>query len=172
MVSAGLYTIPANYKDRFILLLAELHDANNKLISRSYYYPRSLVKMEDKAFYDKYVNEPTPWITLNNGPWLKPTVAKNATTLSIQETSNTIVSEGESEVKLLVKNTGKVPAFMAKVDVAGVKRAFYASDNFFWLSPGESKTITMNVLWREKDNQPVFTAAAWNAPQVEIKSKN
>ena len=42
--------------------------------------------MEEKSFYTKYVNEPIPWVTFDKGPWLKPAVAKTATTLLLQIT--------------------------------------------------------------------------------------
>lgn len=166
-ISAGSFTIPSVYKDRFIFLLAELHDANGKLISRSYYYPRCLVKMEDKVFYDKYVNEPIPWTTFDKGPWLKPSVGKTATSLSTEIIANKTISENESEIKFKVKNTGNIPAFMVKADIIGVKRAFYALDNFFWLAPGETRKISMNVLWRGKNKQPMLSVSAWNAPVTE-----
>lgn len=171
-VSAGSFTIPPGYKDRFIFLLAELHDANGKLISRSYYYPRCLVKMEDKSFHDQYVNEPIPWITLDKGPWLKPAVGKTSTSLSFEVMTNKRVSEEESEIKLKIKNTGEIPAFMTKVDVSGVKRAFYASDNYLWLQPGETKEIIMNILWREKKDNAVLTVDAWNTGTVQTTLKN
>lgn len=170
-ISAGSFTIPANFKDRFLFLLAELHDAKGKLISCSYYYPRCLVKMEDKTFHDKYVNEPIAWITLDKGPWLKPVVGKTATSLSLEVITNKTVSENESEIKLKIKNTGKIPAFMTKLDVTGVKRAFYASDNYLWLQPGETKEITMNILWREKKKNAVLNVSAWNATAINITLK-
>lgn len=166
-VAAGSFQIPANYRDRFLLVKADLKDASGKLVSRSFYYPRSLSQMEDKAFYTKYISEPIAWITLEKGPWLKTTVARSATTLKVQVLGNQKLNEKESEIKVRVTNTGKVPAFMAKVDITGVKRAFYASDNYTWIQPGESKEIMMNVLWREENKSGVLEASAWNAAAVK-----
>jgi beta-mannosidase len=163
-VAGTSFRIPADYRDRFLFLVAELRDLKGKLVSRSYYYPRSLAKMEDKAFYEKYVNEPIAWITLEKGPWLKPTVAKSPTTLAIAVLASKSVSESQSELRVRISNTGKQPAFMTKLDITGVKRAFFASDNYLWLQPGESKEITMNVLWRENDKKAAIEVSAWNAP--------
>ncbi|MFT3933132.1 MAG: hypothetical protein QM726_05890 [Chitinophagaceae bacterium] len=170
-VAAGVFTIPTEYKDRFVFIVADLKDAKGNLVSRSYYYPRSLAKMEDKTFHDKYVNEPVAWITLDKGPWLKPVVAVSKTSLSVAILSKKDLSATESELKVQIKNTGTVPAFMAKVDVTGVKRAFYASDNYCWLQPGEIKEISINLLWRDKKDNANIEASAWNATSVKAVIK-
>jgi beta-mannosidase len=168
-LSAGTLNIPETYKDKFLFLLADLKDGNGKLISRSYYYPRVLTKMQDTAFYKKYISEPIAWITLEKGPWLKPVVHQSATLLSINVTGNKKITQTESELTIIIKNTGKLPAFMTKVDVAGVKRSFYATDNYLWLQPGETKQVIMNVLWREENRNAIAVASAWNAPEVQQK---
>lgn len=170
-LSLGSFTIPADYRDRFLFILAELHDSKGKLISRSYYYPRCLVKMEDKEFYDKYLREPIAWITLDKGPWLKPTVGRTATSLSLGPVSENRVSADETAIKVTVKNTGRIPAFMVELDIIGVKRSFYASDDFLWLAPGESKEISLNVLWREKQQDAHLSVSAWNAAPVQTLLK-
>lgn len=168
-VSFGSFAIPADYKDKYLFILTELRDKAGKLVSSAYYYPRCLKKMEDKAFHDQYVNEPIPWVTLDKGPWLKPTVAKTNTKLSLKVKHNKVITADESEISLLVKNEGITPAFMTKIDISGVKRAFYASDNYVWLQPGETKEITMNVNWREGNDKAVLIAQAWNAKIVAVK---
>lgn len=168
-VSFGSFAIPADYKDKYLFILTELRDKAGKLVSSAYYYPRCLKKMEDKAFHDQYVNEPIPWVTLDKGPWLKPTVAKTNTKLSLKVKHNKVITADESEISLLVKNEGITPAFMTKIDISGVKRAFYASDNYVWLQPGETKEITMNVNWREGKDKAVLIAQAWNAKIVAVK---
>lgn len=165
------YTIPLNYTDRFLFLLAELKDASGRLISRSFYYPRVLTKMQDKAFYDTYTEESNPWPELKDGPWLKPTVGKTNTMLTIQLLAHRL-KDKESEVTVKIQNTGKVPSFMTTIDVTGAKRVFTATDNFFWLAPGETKDVQMNILWREKRQDAGVTIKAWNAKPVEIKLSN
>jgi beta-mannosidase len=170
-LSGASFAIPYHYKDRFVIIVADLRNAKGLLVSRSFYYPRSLSKMEDKTFYNKYINEPIAWVTLEKGPWLKPTISKTKTSLWVSQLSRKDISAAESEIKLLVRNTGSKPAFMVKVDITGVKRAFYASDNFIWLEPGESKTISLNLLWREKKSNACLEASSWNADPVTIKVK-
>ncbi|MDO9256862.1 MAG: hypothetical protein Q7U54_15185 [Bacteroidales bacterium] len=56
----GEYQIPAGYRNRYLFIVTELKNNAGELISRSFYYPRSLEQMEDQAFHEKYVNEPVP----------------------------------------------------------------------------------------------------------------
>ena len=81
------------------------------------------------------------------------------------------LSATESELEVIIKNTGTTPAFMAKIDVTGVKRACYASDNYIWLQPGESKEISLNLLWRDKKENASIEASAWNAEPVKVTIK-
>jgi beta-mannosidase len=127
--------------------------------------------MENRAFHDKYVTEPIPWITLDKGPWLKPTVAKTQTKLKTEILANNSVSTERGQIKVKVTNTGKVPAFMTNINITGIKRAFYATDNYFWLAPGENREITMEILWREPSSNKnvVLEVGAWNSKKQQLK---
>lgn len=165
------FSIAADYKDRFLFVLLELKDLSGKLISRSFYFPRVLSKMDEPDFYNKYVNEPINWITLDQGPWLKPTLGKTSTSLQCSMLSNTPLGTDRSNFKVLIKNTGSTPAVMTKIDITGTKRAFTADDNYSWLAPGESREISLDVLWREpgsKQNASI-EVSAWNAPTISLR---
>jgi beta-mannosidase len=170
----GQFTIPAQYKDRFLLVLAELKDGSGKLISRSYYFPRVLSKMDDDIFFKEYVTTPIPWVALDKGPWLKPAMqAAPQTTLQISLTGQLPKSKDRSALSVKVTNLGKVPAFMTKISISGVKRAIVAEDNFFWLAAGETRTITLDVLWREAQTgtSPALTVKAWNSDTAVVNLK-
>ena len=64
---------------------------------------------------------------------------------------------------LVVTNQGKLPAVAVNVNLPGHADTFLASDNFFWLDPGESRTVEVN-------NTGGATVEAWNAEAVSIKS--
>ena len=165
----GAFTIPADYTDRFLFVVAELTDASGKLVSRSLYFPRSLTMLDDKAFYDKYVSEPIAWPTLEKGPFLKPTVQQSTTRLESSLVSMKQLDDSRSQLTVRVRNAGTLPAFMTKIDIAGAKRALVADDNYFWLAPGESRTLSADVLWRETPTGNVsVVASAWNAPEVNV----
>ena len=167
----GRYAIPADYRDQFLFLVVELSDAGGKLLSRSTYWPRVLTKMDDPTFYRKYVSEPIAWPTLETGPFLKPTVEKTNTRLKLDVLEHQPVGPDRSRIRVRIQNEGTIPAFLTRLDVGGTKRAFFATDNFFWLAPGETRDLSAEVLWRDtptRDRGSV-TASAWNAPTAQRK---
>lgn len=169
----GSYRIPAGYRDRYLFVVAELLGPDGKLVSRSVYYPRVLSKMEDKTFFDEYVKEPVPWITLEKGPWLKPAVAKTPTRLQAKLLGEKEVANDRSQLTIRVTNQGSVPSFMTRLDITGTKRAFFASDDYFWLAPGESREIIMDILWRDPagKNRARLEVRAWNAERIQISNR-
>jgi beta-mannosidase len=170
-VDAGGVTIPADYRDRFLIVLAELREASGKLVSRSFYFPRSLTMLEDDAFYKKYTADPMPWPTLEKGPFLKTSVEKTSTTLSATVTGEKPTGDDRSRLTVKVTNTGHTPAFMAQVNIIGTKRAIVSSDNFTWIAPGETQEFQVDVLWREPSTRSnaSLSVHAWNAAPVTRK---
>jgi len=160
----GQFTLPVAYHDRFFFVKTELRDKTGKLISRSVYWPRSTSKLDDAAFQATYLKEATAWPTFENGPFLKPTVAKTQTTLTLAISNKKALTADRSQIRVRVKNEGKVPAFMVQVDVSGTKRAMVADDNFFWLEPGESRELSAEILWREPETKSnaTFVLKAFN----------
>jgi beta-mannosidase len=167
----GAYTIPANYVDRFFFVVAELNGADGKLLSRSSYWPRSLRQMNDAAFRHTYRATPLAGLTLDKGPWLKPTVAATPTRLTLTLEAGENRRPERSRLQVRVKNTGAVPAFNTQLNIEGTRRAFHATDNFFWLAPGEERLLELEVLWRNPAERPQarVTVSAWNAQKQEIR---
>lgn len=167
--SLGEFTIPNNYLDRFFFVVAELRQADGALVSRSVYWPRSLARMNDAAFRDQYRATPQPSLTLDRGPWLKPQVAAHRTELEAKLLGRKDFGQERSRVKLRLRNVGTRPAFATRVEVKGVKRAFHATDNFFWLAPGEERVLEVEMLWRDaaRRDQATIGVSAWNADAVQ-----
>ncbi len=174
--SLGTFVLPETFRNRFFYVVAELTNATGGVISRSVYWPRCLSALaedstkkllrEEPATYDKIGES---WIPLPNGPWLKPTAANVPTSLTMQVLSNKVTETNQSQLTVRVKNTGTVPSFMTQLDISGVQRAFYASDNFTWLAPGETRDITVSVWWRGAKDSALLTVGAWNVPVQSIK---
>jgi beta-mannosidase len=61
----------------------------------------------------------------------------------LPETKLSLHVQGDS---VILTNTGIVPAVAAHVLRPGHLDTFTADDNYFWLDPGESKTINVNDL--------------------------
>jgi beta-mannosidase len=64
--------------------------------------------------------------------------------------------------KVTVTNTGKKPAVGVNISSPGNADKFIASENFFWLEPGESKTVNVNItdslvtdFWNKDNNKLV-----------------
>ena len=72
--------------------------------------------------------------------------------LDLPKTTLSIETKGKT---VILKNTGKFPAVGVNIQCPGQADKFSVSDNFFWLNPGEIKTVEVNIT----DN---VIANAWN----------
>lgn len=159
------FKIPNNIGNNFFFMIAESVDSTGKIISQADYWPRTIRQMEDEKFYSEFVSKPLPWPSLNNGARMKTVVMKNKTKLEISDLILAKFDGVNGEMMCKVKNAGNYPAFMCSVDFENIKRSFYCSDNFFWLSVGESKDIKITFQLREKikDNLLMFSVKSWNS---------
>jgi beta-mannosidase len=168
----GSFTIPDALEDHFFLMVAELRGADHKLISRSVYWPRCLKLMADDTFRAKYRASAQRSLTFENGPWLRKEIAASQTKLALQVVSVHDEGANESLIQARVRNAGTQPAFYTEVNIDGTKRTFYATDNGFWLAPGEERLLDIHVWWRDPEtrSKAVLTLGAWNAApqQAEI----
>jgi len=166
-VELGIFKIPDLYRERIFFVVITLYDELGKMVSRADYWPRTIKQMEDSEYYRKFSAEPVAWPTLKTGPWIKPTVAKTKTSLEISGVNYVSSGNNMGTLSFSVKNTGKVPSFMTHIEMEGVKRLFFATDNYFWLPAGDTKDIKMEIKIREE--QPVKTfqliVKSWNAGQ-------
>ena len=163
--TSGNFTIPDRFENTFFFMVAELIDSRRQLISRSVYWPRCLPCMGDEAFRQKYRAAPQPALAIEKGPWLKPQVAATSTSLAVTLVQHHETGPDHSRLRVSIKNTGALPAFNTRIDIEAVHRAYYASDNFFWLAPDERRDLDVEVLWHEpaRRDQAVLVVSAWNA---------
>ena len=167
------FTIPQNYKNNFFFVIAELTDENNQIISRSVYWPRTTQLMDDETYRNNYIKEPQSWPIFENGPWLKPTVAKTKTSLAINQVNIKSKTDDRLILTISLSNTGKHPSFMTQINLAEDFR-FYLSDNYFWLSPGETKQLEMHI-WsdgKNNDSKATVQLSSWNAKGSSRTVKN
>jgi len=162
------FEIPLNSKSNFFFLLLESKGTDGNIISQATYWPRTIPQMNNQKFYDKYVTEPVVWPNLDKGPWLKPIVEKNRTKLEITNLSLGKFDGVNGEITYKVVNSGHYPAFMCSFEIENVKRSFYCTDNFYWLSAGESKNVKVTFQLREKikNNQLLFSINSWNSKKI------
>ncbi len=165
-IDLGDYTIPENYREKYFFVIVELRSPSGGIISRQEYWPRTIKQMEDSLFHDKYLAEETEWPTLNDGPWLKPTIAKCRTNLDVGDA----IVNSDGTVSIVVTNTGRFPSPITTLDVDDC--IYYSSDNFFWLEPGESKNITLNI--KDDGNSSgelLIKVLSWNSKTMIRKIK-
>jgi len=67
----------------------------------------------------------------------------------------TSISNVIKKNKIIVKNTGKFPAVGVNLQSPGNADKFTASDNYFWLDPGESTEVEVNIT-------KALVSEAWN----------
>lgn len=157
-VELGSFTVPADYKERFFFVVVTLKNTQEKILSQSCYWPRTIRQMEDPAFAQKYNTQKVANPSLTDGPWLKPTIARNKTTLKVTD----LKDNGDGTCSFTLHNTGKYPSPMTCLDVDD--RIWYASDNFFWLEPQATKTITLRVKPDGMEASPLkIRVTSWNA---------
>ncbi len=170
----GEFTIPDAWEDKFFFVIAELQGSDGRLVSRSVYWPRCLARMRDAAQRKKYRSGPQPTLTFENGPWLKPQVAAGPTSLATELLDGRDLQSDRSRLTLRVRNSGSRPAVNVRMDIVGTKRSFYATDNFLWLEPGESRDLELQVLWRDLPTRSaaVLTVDAWNAPGARLQLRS
>lgn len=60
------------------------------------------------------------------------------------ELPKTTLSYTKDQNRVVIKNTGNVPAFMVTVENPGRSDSFTSSDNYFWLEANETKEVTVN----------------------------
>ncbi|MCU0229677.1 MAG: hypothetical protein MUF01_18760, partial [Bryobacterales bacterium] len=164
----GDFAIPSTYRDRYLFLVAELSHGST-MVSRQVYHPRVLAKLADPKALSEFRQAPKEWPEFPDGPWLKPSVARNSTSLRITAVRREAApSEGRSLIYATITNDGRQPAYPVKIDLVGGKRSFFATDNYFWLAPGESKELKLEVKWRDTPDSAKWrlTASAWNAAEA------
>lgn len=161
----GTYAIPHTYREKYFFVIVSLTDEYGKVISHAEYWPRTIKLMEDEAYYQKFVSEPIEWPTMENGPWLKPTVAKHKTSVGFKEVKLMKKNGNKGRLHVVVTNKGRLPSFMTNLDIEDVSRSFYANDNFFWLAPGETKSIEIDFELRERQvaSSMKLVLNSWNA---------
>ncbi len=98
------------------------------------------------------------------------TVAQASPEWKVTRTSN----DSEHAFELTVRNDGPVPALMLRLKVMDsgtgdlVLPVLY-SDNYFFLMPGESKTVRVKVRKEDCAGRPYLTLSGFNVPETTLK---
>lgn len=162
------FAVPPDFARAFFFVLLDLSDAAGQPRARNVYAFRCPPQLEDPAFRAQYRAQNKQGLLLDKGPWLRKQLEKTATTLACR-TLSSAPAEGDSvRVTAEVRNAGARPAVKVDVEVSGADRAV-ADDAYFWLEPGESRTVKLRVQPKPGVEAAGLraSASAWNAPRAE-----
>ncbi len=157
------FTVPDDFARSFFFVVLELHDAGGDLLARNAYSFRCPPQLEDEAFRQSYRSAAKQGLQLTEGPWLRPQLLKSPSKLQSRLVSSEKENDTRARMVVEVKNTGDRPAVMTNVQVPGRLR-YVADDAFFWLEPGETRTVNLRVrlIPGKSPSKLEAVAEAWN----------
>ena len=138
------FAVPQEFARAFFFVVIELADDSGKRLARNVYPFRCPPQLEDKAFRDKYRMRQSQGLTLSKGPWLRPQVMKFPCELRAKVLAARHEGPRRARLKVEVNNVGPRPAVMTNVHVEGPIR-YVADDAYFWLEPGETRTLWLRL---------------------------
>ena len=161
------FAVPAEFARAFFFVVLDVSDAEGRPRARNVYTFRCPPQLEDAAFRAKYRAKAPQGLLLDKGPWLRPQVQKTPTRLSCRLVSVQRESGSLARMVAEVKNEGARPAVKASVEIPGPVK-WVADDAFFWLDPGETRTVHLRVLTSSGSSATDLRAVAraWNADET------
>jgi beta-mannosidase len=163
------FEVPAEFARAFFFVALDLSDAAGHPKARNVYAFRCPPQLEDAAFRTAYRAQNSRGLLLDKGPWMRPQVEKAPTTLSCRVLAVEREPATQVRVRAEVRNAGALPAVNVCVEAEGA----VADDAYFWLEPGEVKTVTLDALTSSGASAEALrvSATAWNAPRAEALTR-
>lgn len=162
------WSIPADTPKAYYFLELTMQSSKGKQLSQQAYYFR--VHTEEASAMTK------------SGPWLKPQLESVPTSLSAVIKDAHSISATEAQVIVEVTNTGPNPAYPVALNIKPETYSVIWSDNYFWLRPGERKTVQglvrrdmtgLDLMTQHpkkmKTSDMVLEISAWNAREIQQK---
>lgn len=87
------------------------------------------------------------------------------------ELPRTTLRASRQDNELVVENTGPLPAVAVQVDSPGGSDSLLCSDGYFWLDPGETRRVALQVMPNidgQKHDPHGLQVSAWNAEPLVI----
>ena len=162
------FEVPEDFARAFFFAVVELHSAQGERLARNAYAFRCPPQMEDATFRAEHRAQSKHGFMTADGPWLRPQLEKYPCRLASELVSFRQVNPARAEVVVKVKNVGERPAVMVRPEVAELVQ-YVADDAYFWLEPGEERTLALRVRLTPDSRPEGLTVAvtAWNAPEAE-----
>ncbi|MDD4545699.1 MAG: glycoside hydrolase family 2 TIM barrel-domain containing protein [Oscillospiraceae bacterium] len=164
------FEIPGWFTEKYFFIHVALIK-DDIMLGQSFYWPRCLKCLEDKAFCTEFRSRPHENLRFTEGPYLKPQIAAVASgallgcrVLSVERKSI------RTELNIQIKNNSDVPAFPISISLANSNAPFYTSDNYYFQSSRQTRDIKM-VIYDEDHTLNSFDIeiSAWNSNKESIK---
>ncbi|MEI6913629.1 MAG: sugar-binding domain-containing protein [Armatimonadota bacterium] len=138
------WQIPPTTPAGFFFLELTLSDASCKRLSRQCYNLRIMSSLADPEARKRWQAGAVKELLTKTGPWLQPELERSKTDLDCRLIS--VKARGtEAIVALKITNTGSKPAYPVRLTLNRDGYSYVWSDNYFWLTPGETVTISGTV---------------------------
>ena len=163
-VDFGKTAIDDAFTDTCFLVSADL-TRGGEVLARSTYFNKCTSLLCNEALYEEYRSKPTENLRLENGPWLKSSVA-SAKRAGLHVTRVGEGCDGRYEwTDVCIENASDVPAYPVTVDLVDDAKRFFLDGNFFLLKGGEKKTV--RVTCREGKTGEI-RVSLWNGESTIV----
>jgi beta-mannosidase len=159
--SFGVFTPTKRYTDTCFLISAQLL-RGEKLLAETTYFVKCTSMLADADTYRTYRAEPTENLYFENGPWLKESISKALKTDLKYELVGTDDAGKYKCYDIKIENCSKVPAFPVTIHLKKDEIRHFESENFFLLSPKESRVIRITTDCKENLCASDIEVCAWN----------
>lgn len=173
------WPIPAQTPESYFFLEVTLTAPDGRQLSRQVYWMKVLKYLADPVARSKWQERPSTDPLTKTGPWLKPQVQSVPSSLKARVVGAKTYGS-DAIVTLEISNPGSAPAFPVRIGVLPDAYSSLWSDNFFWLPPGESRTLTgvirLDMHGLDPLTRPPVAAltdiridvSAWNVPALSL----
>ncbi len=173
------WPIPAQTPESHFFLEVTLTAPDGRRLPHQVYCMKVLKALADPAARSEWQANPSTDPLTKTGPWLKPQVQSVPSALNARVVKAKTYGS-DAIVTLEIRNTGGAPAFPVRIGVLPDAYSSLWSDNYFWLPPGESRTLTGVIRLDMRGLDPLtrppvaaladirIDVSAWNAPALSL----
>ncbi len=159
--SFGEFTPDETYTDKCFLVSARLM-RNGDCSAETTYFIKCTSALANSELYEKYRSAPSGNLYFDNGPWLKESIS---TALKTDLRYELVGADDVGKYKcydINIENRSEVPAFPVTIHFKKDEFRHFESENFFLLSPKESRVIRITTEYKEKLSVSDIEVCAWN----------
>jgi beta-mannosidase len=168
VIDRAVFLVPEDFRDHFFFVRSALY-RKGRLLNQSLYWPKCLSLMDDGAFRTGYRSAPRENIVFRKGPWLKEEVQKAEKAVLHAVCRKIASGAGRHCFSIYLSNNSPHAAFPVSLGITDHGCVHYVSDNFFFMAPGETRELRLEILDRTGNlNRFHLNISAWNTEPIKI----